>query len=95
MRRVTYDDGQRIKALYRSLRARLGGGDNDVLTPREWLAYQVGTNPAYISRMLNGEQRTGRRWQKLQSLLSDEELELIDGVAYRGVASRFGDRISA
>jgi hypothetical protein len=85
MRRVTFDDAQRIKRLYRAIRLRTG-----VTDPRAWLAYKVGTSGAYVSRMLNGEQRTGRKWAELIMVLTPDERELVDPVAYRGTPRRLG-----
>lgn len=66
----------RLREAYRRLHAR---GETTTT-----LAEKLGTSRAYVSRMLAGEQRAGKRWEDLRAVLEPRELELLEAVVWEG-----------
>lgn len=75
-----------LSAFYRYLHAR---GETTTT-----LAKAIGTSRAYVSRMLIGEQRGGKRWDQLQAVLLPHERELLAQVKYSGRRWSYGKFIS-
>lgn len=69
-----------LARVYRSLHAR-------GLTTTT-IADQLGTSRAYVSRVLSGYERYGRTWERIRSVLTAEEIALLEAMPLPDKPSR-------